>query len=179
MEEIWKDIIGYEGLYQISNLGRVKSLERLVVCGHPKSKPRRKKEKILNENFDSCGYKHVQLNHKNKFKSFKIHRLIAIHFIPNPFNHPVINHINGIKTDNRLENLEWCTHKHNIQHAIKTGLVKRKTGEKHQNSKLTQKQADEIRSLKGSYSQRNIGKIFGVSQTVVKNIHNNKSYNGF
>lgn len=110
MEEIWKDIKGYEGRYQISNFGRVKSL-----IYH--------KEKIMNiYNFrrdgeKGKGYWRVRLIKNSSYKYFFVHRLVAEAFIPNSNNYTTVNHINGIKTDNRVENLEWCSLKENIQKA--------------------------------------------------------------
>ena len=123
--EIWKDIKGYEGSYQISNLGRVKSLVRLHV----------KKEVILTNTCDSNGYKMTTLTVNGFELKTSIHRLIAIAFIGNPHNKPQVNHINGIKTDNRIENLEWATSKENINHAWDTGLTKRRLGKNSPNHK--------------------------------------------
>lgn len=103
MEEIWKYIQGYEGLYQISNLGRVKSLN----YNHTK------KEKILQYRINERGYKYISLCVNNIRKSFKIHRLVAEAFIPNPHNYPCINHKDEDKTNNCVDNLEWCTYKYN------------------------------------------------------------------
>ena len=97
MEE-WRDIEGYEGLYQVSNLGRVKSLN----FNHTK------KERVLKGNPDKDGYLRVTL-FKNGRKTYRIHQLVALVFIPNPNNYPVINHKNENPSDNRVENLEWCT----------------------------------------------------------------------
>ena len=109
MTEIWKDVPEYEGLYQVSNLGRVVSL---------------RKNKILTPKKNWDGYFRIQLWRYNQNVYIGIHRLIAEAFIPNPKNKPYINHKNGIKTDNRVENLEWCTQLENIKHAIKMGLKK-------------------------------------------------------
>lgn len=104
MEEIWKDIKGYEGLYQISNLGRIKRLVS-VKC---------KTERFLSITKDKkFNYCRVMLSKDNETKRFLIHRLLAEHFIPNPENKPCIDHINGDRSDNRLDNLRWCTHKEN------------------------------------------------------------------
>ena len=98
--EIWKDIPGYVGLYQVSNTGRVKSFKNQY--GHG--------VRILKGEKTQSGYIQVSLNKKR----YKIHRLVAMSFIPNPDGLPQINHKNEIKTDNRAENLEWCTAKYNI-----------------------------------------------------------------
>ena len=104
MEEVWKDIKGYEGLYQVSNLGRVKRLIS-TKC---------KVERFLSITKDNkVGYCRIMLSKDNKQKRFLIHRLLAEHFIPNFQNKPCIDHINGDKSDNRLENLRWCTYKEN------------------------------------------------------------------
>lgn len=112
-KEEWKDIKEYEGKYQISNLGNVKALDY----------KRTKKEKILKPRINSTGYMVVNLYKNAKFKTFKIHRLIAQAFIINPENKPCINHIDGNKLNNSIDNLEWCTYRENTIHAIKNGLA--------------------------------------------------------
>ena len=102
MKEIWKDINGYEGLYQVSNLGNVKSL---------------KTNKILSP--VGKEYKHVILYNKGDRKTLKIHRLVAEAFIPNPENKPQVNHKDEDKYNNIVENLEWCTHEENMNHGTK------------------------------------------------------------
>lgn len=123
MKEIWKDIIGYEGLYQVSNLGRIKSLKRKTISRNGNTKYlKSEKERILKTVNDNNGYVIVYLCNNGKNKMIRVHRLVAKTFIPNPEMKPVVNHINGIKNDNRLENLEWTTYQENIIHAYKTGL---------------------------------------------------------
>jgi hypothetical protein len=120
--EVWKDINGYQN-YQISNLGRVKSKERYVNTVYGAT--RKIKEKILKPVFDNRGYYVVSLyNDKGKSMPKTIHRLVAEAFLENKHDYPVINHINGIKTDNRVENLEFCSQSHNIKEAYRLGLAK-------------------------------------------------------
>lgn len=133
-----KKIKGYEELYSITKEGKVWS--------HPKFYGYKyNKGKWLKPILQNTGYYGVTLWKNNKQNMQNIHRLIGIYFISNPKNKPEINHINGIKTDNRTENLEWCTSLENSQHAWKTGLINNK-GENATNAKLTQKQVNEIRN---------------------------------
>lgn len=114
MEELWKPVIGFEGLYEVSNFGNVRSLERNGTI-----KGGRMMAKVL----DNYGYYMCKLRNKNIIKMPKIHRLVAQSFIPNPDNKPQVNHINGDKLDNRVENLEWVTSRENIMHAVDNGLI--------------------------------------------------------
>lgn|SRR5574344_2142255 len=119
-EEIWKDIPNYEGCYQISNLGRLKSLDRIVKnkCNSTRIQKGKIMKPILNKR---NGYVYYGLS-KNGMKLYRAHVLILNTFIAKPRDNMQVNHVNGIKTDNRLENLEWCTPSENIIHSISIGL---------------------------------------------------------
>ena len=104
MKEIWRDIVGYEGLYQVSNTGKV----------------RNKKRKILKPQLFSCGYLYVALYKNRKMKYFRIHRLVAQAFIPNPNNYPIVNHRDENRQNNLVENLEWCDQKYNVSYGTAT-----------------------------------------------------------
>lgn len=109
MLEIWKDIEGYENKYQVSSLGRIRSLNY-----HSTGKPQ-----LISLTPDGVGYLRLALWRGNKESPRRVHRLVAHAFIPNPSSKPEVNHKNGIKADNRVENLEWCTRQENMTHATK------------------------------------------------------------
>ena len=110
--ENWKAVNGYEGLYEVSDKGRVKGLKR---------------NRILKNIVDSLGYVRVSLCKENKIKAHKIHRLVAEHFLK-PSEYKIVNHIDGNKENNSVENLEWCSHSANRKHACDTGLAAKKEG---------------------------------------------------
>lgn len=118
-KEEWKDVEGYKELYQVSNLGRIKS-----VSFRNKMVERRKRDRILKLYDNKNGYQYVSLCKNNIKKSVRVHKLVACAFVPNPENKPQINHINGVKNDNRAENLEWCSQSENQIHAYRLGLQK-------------------------------------------------------
>lgn len=123
-EMIWVDVVGFEGYYKISNRGSVLS----VASGE-----------LRKLTLNRGGYYHLTIHKKGHNKNITVHRLVATGFIPNPFNLPAINHKNGIKTDNRVENLEWCTYQENTLHAMSMGLKKNRTSES-----FTQEERDSI-----------------------------------
>lgn len=120
MEE-WRDIEGYEGLYQVSNEGRVKSLSKTWTCG--KGSVRYEKEKILKQHSIWCGYLRVCLSKDGENKWFLVHRLVANSFIPNPNGYAQVNHKNENKKENSVENLEWCSPAYNINYGTRTDRI--------------------------------------------------------
>lgn len=127
--EVWKDVAGYEGLYQVSNLGRVKSIlfrNNIVI---------KAREKILAQRESNSGYFMVGLHKERKVKQHYVHRLVAEAFLYSDPDAIEVNHINGNKHDNRVENLEFCKHSENIKHARKTGLLASAKGAHNKNSK--------------------------------------------
>lgn len=167
MEEIWKSIEGYEGIYQISNLGNVKSLYRLV---KHKTGTRVINEKILKQG-NSGGYLNVELANDGINTMCLVHRLVAKGFIPNPENKPCINHIDGNTFNNNINNLEWCTYSENNLHADNMGLRNIK-GERHYKAILTDKEVLEIRSkyIPYKYSHAKLGKEYGVTASNIQYI---------
>lgn len=117
MREIWKDIVGYEGIYQVSNFGNVKSLSF-----GPKNIRESGTIKLLRQTPSNCGYYKVELYKNGKSKMMYVHRLVATAFIPNPDKKPQVNHIDGNKANNVLSNLEWASRRENQLHAIYHGL---------------------------------------------------------
>jgi hypothetical protein len=116
MKLIVKNLLGYEGLYLIDSLGNI------VSCPRQNGSRFVNQYKILSTKTNKFGYKEVALSKDGKTKTVLLHRLIAIHFVENPQGLPCVNHKNGIKTDNRIENLEWCTRSQNTKHAYDNNL---------------------------------------------------------
>lgn len=127
--EVWKDISGYEGLYQVSNYGRVKSVGKIVNGSNQYGINFQyfRKDKILKPIRDNWGYLRVSLYKDNIKMAKRIHRVVAETFMPNNHNYTIINHKNGNKEDNSVDNLEWCSQSHNVLESYRLGLQKPQT----------------------------------------------------
>lgn len=156
MKETWHSIPGYEGLYEISSIGRIKSLR-----------------KIKNIFTAKNGYKYTTLYKNNTGTIGYLHRLMAIVFIPNPNNYPEVNHIDFDKSNNSLKNLEWCSHRYNMKHAWINNRFSLSSWRK-----LTISQAEDIRKIYKTekISQDKLAKKYNVTAMTVNSIVNNKGY---
>lgn len=157
-EEVWKDIEGFEGLYQVSNLGRIKSLKKNLI-------------RKISDNGN--GYKNVSL-YKDKNHIYYIHRLVAITFIDNPENKPCVNHLDHDKSNNRVDNLEWCTYSENTQDGISKGKINNgRAGLKLR--RFTEKDAANIALLENKgYGVQQITTELGFSRTSISSFLNGR-----
>ena len=165
--EIWRDICGYEGLYKVSNFGRVKSLH----FG---------REKLLKAGVSNTGYANVSLTKNKTKKNFHVHVLVAGAFLPNPEGKREVNHIDGDKTNNRVENLEWVTGSENTRHAIQNGQLKIKKGSQCHFAKLTDEQ---VRYIRAHYVARHrefganaLAKKFNVSPITIYDVISRRTF---
>lgn len=170
MDEIWKDIEGYEGFYQVSNTGRVKSLQREVPVKN--GLYRIKKESILRPFKTHNGYLSIILRNNKKSKNFLVHRLVAVAFIPNPEKKETVNHKNGVKDQNNVANLEWNTQRENLCHALQTHLRKPK---KKSLSECQALAAITIMSVK-KRSGASISRVFNVSKSTIDRIRKRETW---
>ena len=171
MNETWKDIPGYEGTHQVSNIGNFKALARKrfngkVICDF--------KERVLHPRHEGNGYLQVNIFSKQ----VSAHRCVAFAFIDKPIGKDFVNHKNGIKDDNRVENLEWCTQSENCKHSFVIGLQDNK-GENHPKAKLTNEIVLEIRKkyIPNIYGCWRLAKDFNLSVTHIKDIVNRRVWN--
>lgn len=160
-EEIWRDIDGYDGKYQVSNFGRVKSFK---YC---------REGRLLKASLKS-GYPFVQFGKRGK--QVCIHRLVAKAFIPNPDSKPEVNHIDGNPLNNHVDNLEWCTRAENQRHAFATGLQIAVQGEDVHNAKLKNTDAQYIRDNPDGLTVKALAAKFAVSESTIAEIQLGKRY---
>jgi len=181
-QEIWKDIIGYEGYYEVSNLGNVRSLDRLV--NKPNKTSYIRKGKLCNQSKSNLGYMTVGFTVNNVKTNKYVHRLVAEAFILNINNKPQVNHIDCDKENNDVNNLEWCTNSENHIHATKNGLNKLHlhrvaySGEENGRSLLNKEQVLEIKQkyIPYKYSAKKLSKEYNVSESCITHILNNTSW---
>ena len=176
MTEVWKDIDGYEGSYQVSTLGRIHSLDRVDSAGN------RRLGKIMKPTVKKYGYYSISLTMGDKKREYLVHRLVAKAFIENKDGYPIINHKDENPSNNCVDNLEWCTYKYNSNYGKLTHEFRsvRLSGEKHGRRKLSQSQVNEIRR-RYRYNSKDentitLAKEYGVSQSQIQNIVTNKSW---
>lgn len=176
MEE-WRVIKDFPD-YEVSDLGRVRSKDRYIWQNFAHGYKQRFCKSSIIKPLNAKGYRRVGLYHGNGKELFSVHRLVAEAFINNPQNKRVVNHKNGIKDDNRLSNLEWCTDSENCIHALKTGLRKAQKGSKSSRAKLTESDVILIRKLYNEYKikQEIIGVIFGLKRGTVSSITTRKNW---
>lgn len=172
-QEEWKSILGFEGLYDVSNLGRLKSYFRNGNRGKGRGCFMIKKQRIGNK-----GYLSSNFRKKNFSKDFRMHRVVATAFIPNPENKPEVNHKGNVpnKTDNRVWMLEWSTSSENKKHARKNGLVVNAHGINHPHSKLTDDDVLEIRASSKTRQRKETAEKYNISVATVWLIVSGKSW---
>ena len=174
----YMNVSGYEGYYQVSNLGKVRSVTRYV-CRSRGGKQILVGRLLRNSKSGPAQstYYSVALSKKGKATTKRVHRLVAETFLPNNKGKAEVNHINGNKLDNRLSNLEWCTSKENKQHAMKTGLNKN-IGEGHYAHKLCEKSVRDIRAtyVPYEYTIAMIADEYGVSKGTVQDVLENSTW---
>src|SRR5690625_4481364 len=167
MKEIWRDIPGHSGYYQVSDLGKVRSFKKRGAA-----KGKLKVPFLLKPSKNNKGYLRVRLWANHKYERHFIHRLVAMIFIPIPEGKHVVNHKNRNREDNKVSKLEWCTYHENVRHAVQTGLMTEQIGSGNHASRLTESDVIMIRRLykTTNLSQKEVADKFGVSQMSVSKI---------
>ena len=153
--EVWRDVVGFEGLYQVSSCGVIKSLPRNTTKGG-----------LLKTYFDKAGYELTRLSKEGKTSLILVHRAVAEAYLNNTSNFPCVNHISGVKSNNKIANLAWCTYSENMEHSFKIGLHPK--GGSHYNAKLTHQNVEDIKN--SDLTQRDLAKIYKISQQYVSEL---------
>lgn len=175
MQEIWKTVPGYEGYYDVSSLGRIRSHDRSTM--RVDGKRFSKRGRILSLNLERKGYLSVRLCVERVHTIFKAHRLVALAFLPPASPGQQINHINGVKTDNRPENLEWVSAQENVLHAFASGLCITRQGVANGHSILgVESVLESIEMHRAGLSCAHISRHFGVSEGTIRNILKGRSW---
>lgn len=172
---IWKKINILDCHYSVSDCGKVRSDERIIKRSN--GILHKVRERILKPAKDSNGYMRVSLTINKKSKTYKVHRLVASEFCPMYIGKNEVNHINGIKDDNRSENLEWVNRSENVKHSFKTGLAKSRKGSRNTSAKIDEITALTIKTfIKSGWKLINISKEMKVSYNIIKDISRNKTW---
>lgn len=171
MEEVWEDVPGFEGIYRVSNIGRVCSVDRILRSGKPR------KGKILRCADDGHGYIRITLTKNNESHKFMVHRLVAMAFIENPNKYPMVNHKDEDKSNNIVSNLEWCDCKYNINYGNRT---RKASGENTKNSKLNNEAVLFIRThykpKDKTYGRKALAKKFNVNGSAIDRVIEHKTW---
>lgn len=166
--EDWKDVVGYEGIYEVSNLGRIKSL--------PKQRGVQFIEwsSLLSQKINRYNYLVATISKDNKPKSVHVHQLVAKAFLPNHLNRPCVNHIDGNRQNNKVENLEWVDYFENMKHAVNAGLLKSKGIN---NSQCRLNESDVLEIFHSKYTAKQLAEKFKVSIVLINKIRDGHAWN--
>lgn len=175
MEEDWRDVVGYEGSYMVSNVGNVRSVDRIIISKLGYERFVRGIDLALRVR--NSGYVECKLCINDIRKNLSVHRLVAKAFVPNPNGYKIVNHIDAVKTNNSCLNLEWCTSLQNNLHSISLGLNPSGRGERNYGNKLPTESILNIRSLyKNGEKQSDLAEKFNISKSNIDKIVNRRTW---